>query len=520
MKQHWSFAELLDLEYFISQDQQYSEGSGDRELTERDRAIYLQIKDSCQYNSPTAEKRCLLQAWVASRRASFVHGDGREKALPGKIFQELIRICGWGLFFIALLLGWSLAISFLSYSGRTPVNVSIFLALFVGSQVFFLFLLLFFLVFNRLTGRVSLPVTYSILRKIIFRLAVKLGHLSSATEAQRWLVTLFGRLRYQKKSYGLLFVLPFFLLMQLAGIGFNIGVLAATLFKVLTTDIAFGWQSTVQLSSEVVFHLVQIIALPWAWIVPARLAYPDLMQISGSQMVLKDGIYHLSTMNLVSWWPFLCLAVGVYGLLPRLFLCLAACMKGRSLLSGIKFNTAAQQQVLHRMLTPRLSTASRTEIPPVAAKDEPKPVEKISEPQISEQVVALIPDELFSECSEQELSALVLKKLGLGIDSCQRVDQDGEDEQQIFALWNEDPPKIDSLLLLQEAWQPPIEDFFYILRQLRLLLGPEVLFSILLIGKPGAETIFTEVREQDYTIWRQKIVALGDPYLQSVRLVD
>ena len=79
--------------------------------------------------------------------------------------------------------------------------------------------------------------------------------------------------------------------------------------------------------------------------------------------------------------------------------------------------------------------------------------------------------------------------------------------------------KIDSLLILQEAWQPPIEDFFYFLRQLRVLLGREVLISILLIGKPGAETIFTGVHDQDYTIWQHKIVALGDPYLQCVRLI-
>lgn len=520
MKQHWSLADLLDLEYFLSQDQKSIDSRRDKELAERDRAIYLQIKDSCQPNASPADKRCLLQAWVANRRTSLVQGSGQEEALPGKIFKELTRVCGWGLFFVALLIGWSLAMSFLSYSGTTPVNVTIFFALFVGSQLFFLCILLLFLAFNRLTGRASLPLTYSVLRKILFRLAVRLGRLPSATDAHRWLATFFGRLRRQKKSYGLLLALPFFLLMQVAGIGFNIGVLTATLFKVLATDIAFGWQSTLQLSSEVVFDLVQIIALPWAWIVPAHLAYPDLVQISGSQMVLKDGIYHLATVDLVSWWPFLCLAVGVYGLLPRALLLLAGWLKGRWLISGLRFDTAAQQQVLHRMLTPRLSTESRAEIPPVAVKEEPEPVKEISAPQISEQVVALIPDEIFSDCSEQDLSALVQEKLGLRIERCQRIDQEGEAEQLIpAAIDEEEGLQIDSLLLLQEAWQPPIEDFFYFLRRLRSILGQEVLFSILLIGKPKAETIFTEVREQDYIIWQQKIVALGDPYLQCVCLV-
>ena len=520
MKQHWSLADLLDLEFFLSQDQESLESCRDDELTERDRKIFLEGKDSCKKESSLFDKSCLLRKWVASRRSSFAHGSGQGAVLPGTLFQELIHIFGWGLFFVALLIGWGLAMSFLSYSGTTPVNVSIFLALFVGSQLFFLCILLLFLAFSRLTGRASLPVTYGILRKIIFRLAVKLGRLPSAPDAHRRLATFFGRLRRQKKSYGLLFALPFFLLMQVGGIGFNIGVLTATLFKVLATDIAFGWQSTLQLSSEAVFHLVQIIALPWAWIVPARFAYPNLVQISGSQMVLKDGIYHLATVDLVSWWPFLCLAVAVYGLLPRVLLLLAGWLTGRSLLAGLEFKTAAQQQLLHRMLTPRLSTESRAEIPSVVENEEPEAVKEISEPQISEQVVALIPDEIFTDYSEQELSDLVQRKLGLRIERCQRIDQEGEDEQQILAAINEkEGSPIDSLLLLQEAWQPPIEDFFYFLRQLRSLLGHEVLFSILLIGKPKAETIFTEVREQDYTIWQQKIVALGDPYIQCVRLV-
>ena len=35
-------------------------------------------------------------------------------------------------------------------------------------------------------------------------------------------------------------------------------------------------------------------------------------------MVLKEGIYHLTTPDLVSWWPFLLLAVCFYGFLPRI----------------------------------------------------------------------------------------------------------------------------------------------------------------------------------------------------------
>ena len=98
------------------------------------------------------------------------------------------------------------------------------------------------------------------------------------------------------------------------GIGFNLGVLGATLSKVVFSDMAFAWQSTLQLSPELLAELVRWVALPWSWIVPQ--AYPTLSQIQGSQMVLKEGIAHLSSANLTAWWPFLCCSVAVYGLLP------------------------------------------------------------------------------------------------------------------------------------------------------------------------------------------------------------
>jgi hypothetical protein len=296
--------------------------------------------------------------------------------------------------------------------------------------------------------------------------------------------------------------------------------LSATLLKVLATDIAFGWQSTLQLGSEAVFKLVHLIALPWAWAVPERFSFPDLVQISGSQMVLKDGIYHLATADLVSWWPFLCLAVAVYGLVPRIILLLSGWFTGRALLRGLQFNTAAARQVLHRMLTPRLSTESRVETPAEKVEKEPESVQVVVEPQINRQVLALVPDEIFTDSSEQPLAALVAEKLGLQVDRCLRIDLGEEDAlQDLTALAESKSVQPDSLLILQEAWQPPIEDFFYFLRQLRILLGKEVLISILLIGKPKAATILTEVREQDYMVWQQKTSALGDPFLHCVRLV-
>ena len=519
MKKPWTLADVLDFEFFLSSDQELIDGDGDDQPAERDREIYLQIKELCAPDASAVDRPCLFRQWLSRRREAFLKDAGGSSVLPGGLFRELTRICGWFIFILALFLGWGSAFSFLSYSGTTPVNVSFFFFLFVCSQLLLLTARLVSFLARRLIGGESLPILYTLLRKTILHLAGKIGRLPAAMDSHRWLAGMSGRLKRGQRSYGLLFVLPFFLLIQLGGIGFNLGVLAATLIKVVGTDIAFGWQSTLQLSSETVYRLVRTIALPWSWLLPAGVGYPDPAQIRGSQMILKDGIYHLATVDLVSWWPFLCLSVAVYGLLPRVCLLMSGWLTSRSLLRRLDFTTADHSRLLNRMLTPRLSTESSMENRPDRQEDENEPLEEVVEAQVDGRVLALIPDELFDDCEREELAQLVRERLGQRIKRCLRVDQEVEEEQVLEEIGREQLTGADSLLLLQEAWQPPIEEFFFFLRRLRQLVGDKVLLSIVFIGKPGPETIFTAVGDQDYRIWRKKIDTLGDPYLQCIRLV-
>lgn len=521
MRQRWSPGDLLDLEFLLGRDQEMIDQSQGKDVAGRDRAIYLQIKDMCTESAMPEDSGCLLRLWLSRRRLAFVDNN-QGSVLPGKLFQEVLRIAGWGLFLVALVTGWGLARSFLSYSGTTPINVSTYLGLFVGTQLLLLFSLLVSWLISRLAKRDSFPVTYALLRRILFQLTTKLLRIATTEgSTDLWLAGLTGRLRRQKKMYGVLLALPFFSRIQLAGVGFNIGVLTATLLTVIGKDIAFGWQSSLQLGAETVYHLVRVVGFPWSWIFPEGVAYPDPAQIKGSQIVLKDGLYHLVTGDLVSWWPFLCLCVAVYGLLPRVVLWLAGWFTARSLLGRLVFNTALQQQLLHRMRTPRLQVdpENRVESPTLPINNPPAPPGKTTSPVASGQVVALIPDEIFDECPDEEFAPLVQECLGLQLKNCLRVSgESGADRALLGQLTAEDSTEGPSFLLLQEAWQPPITEFLTFVRDLRGAVGEKTLISIVLIGKPSPDTIFTEVRQQDYAIWRQKVDALADPYLQCLRL--
>ena len=79
--------------------------------------------------------------------------------------------------------------------------------------------------------------------------------------------------------------------------------------------------------------------------------------------------------------------------------------------------------------------------------------------------------------------------------------------------------KSGDIFVLLEAWQPPIEELFSWLDQLRQTIGPAPVIFLALIGKPSPETILTPVQPQHLQTWQLKTAALGDPGLQLIELV-
>jgi hypothetical protein len=190
----------------------------------------------------------------------------------------------------------------------------------------------------------------------------KIGHFAEkridADKANRIRET-YALLGKTKTVYGSVFFWPIFLLSQLFGIFFNIGILGVMFLKVAITDLAFGWQTTLQVAPESVFRFVEMIALPWSWLFSPPIAHPTITQITGSQMILKDGIFHLSTGDLVAWWPFIFLAVFFYAFVPRLILAGAGFYLKRRAIESIDFNHGACDRLVMRMKTPEVDTVSQ-----------------------------------------------------------------------------------------------------------------------------------------------------------------
>ena len=515
----WRICDLIDLEYFLHREAHAEESASLRASRERD--IYLTTLRRPMNGDTPLSRRELIRGWLDAMR------EREESPLPGEVFQEIRRIAMIAAVVLGLVSGIGLALSLLGYTGTEPLNVSAYLGAAVFSQMLLLLLLLLVFCFRAASrSLVRSSVLAGLLGRILANLVFKArarafeGIDGPGREA---LAAATGLLRGRRKVYGTLFFWPVFTAMQSFAVCFNTGLLGATLLRLTGTDVAFGWQSTFQVSSRVVFRIVETIAAPWSGFLPRGLAHPTLAQIEGSRMILKEGIYHLATADLVSWWPFLCLSVIFYGLLPRLVLLVAGVAVQRRLLARLRFDHGDCDALVSRMLSPVVRTTGNPSTPSgerdLLDGEQTPDSRELPPAGVAARFVALVPDEIFEE--SEGLEAVAAKELGVRLTGKKKIGAGTGRDQSVFDFLETvgESEGLDGVFVLQEAWQPPIQETLLFLKGLRGRLGERGKIVVALIGKPAPDTIFTPVREEDWRIWRGKTGALGDPYLRAERLL-
>ena len=499
MRSKWHLKDLLDLEYFLNLE------SDSETAHHRDRSIYLdQILP--RLNQKTSQTSVIIRHWVQIMRRvnTQIHN------LPGKIFAEVQTFLHYGMALAGLCMGGGIAFSILTYHGIRPINIAVYLGLIVGLQLFCLAMLPLALLIRR---RIYLG---SLISKIIIKISQKNGVLSG--EKRMALESTVAMLRSRQRIYRGVFYWPFFSMMQIFGIGFNLGALGVTLIKILISDLAFGWQSTIQFSSQTVYEFVQIASLPWTYFL--KQAHPSLSQIEGSHLVLKEGIYQLSSQALTSWWPFLCLCVVFYGLLPRIVLWGAGLLRQQQALQNLNFNRRDCLLLLRRMQTPLLSTSANTACHTAGLK--------LIEPEDSDQLVGfkqaigLIPDEIADDCQKEPFRKILTANLGFNLQHELIIGTSSEEDCRLLEILREQTQsdgfkQNGTVFLLQEAWRPPIAETLSLIRTIVDLMEDGIL-SIVLIGKPE-DTIFTPVKDADFRIWNHKMTALAEMHICTQRLV-
>lgn len=519
----WTLDDLIDLEYFMHRED-FPMDEPDRGLRhQKERAFYLtDIAPHLDGNGPSAarQSRMVLRRWLDFRRSEDSASLPHDAMLPGTVFRQIHTILITVFLFLGFSSGWGLSFSFLIYKGSAPLNVSSYLGLFVFSQ---LVLILFLLAFAAVSRWRPNHQAFSLIRMGLGALLIHVSlwlkkrydrHLTA--ENRSHFKAALGVIRGKSRNYTGLFPWPIFILTQVFAVFFNLGVLSATLLRVIGSDLAFGWQSTLQLSAEAVHRAVTVLALPWSTLVPPALAHPTLAQIEGSRIILKDGIMQLSTPDLAAWWPFLCFAVLFYGLVPRLIFLISALFLERRALNRLVFSSIAFDRLLLRLRSPSLNTRGELQGAPLRSEHTGFST-SAAIPQTDQQpVIVLVPDDLIDLCTDTELDNRLRTVMGSGLARIVPVSLNMDEDRMII-----EKQLIDAgghMVLLMESWQPPIREIIAYICDLRTLGGQAFRLYILLTGTPTELTLFTTPNARDLTVWKREVAALGDPmiHLESI----
>jgi len=339
MSDRWTPGDILDFEVFLGEEIDSSSTSDELRHWYRN------------YEGKKNPGR-IFRAWLSFRRSSGT------RVLPGITVDRFYRISGIVLLLFGFLAGNGLGWGVLSYAGSQPVNLFPAMTVLIGIP-FFLTLFSVITSFIPPVGRRFRRMMDRVMRTLSFMtdLGRRLGLMDREhTDALTGGIVRFGG---RGMNYRGLIRWSVSMLLQLRAFFFHLGIFTAVLWKGIVQDMAFGWQTTLNVSSRDVFRFIYSLSLPWRELIPP----PSAAQVDGSRIILKNGITGLINSDLTAWWTFLCMAILVYGVLPRLLLFLYSFIRRKISPGRRSFHDARCHQLLLMMSTPGVDVGGNE--PPV-----------------------------------------------------------------------------------------------------------------------------------------------------------
>jgi len=478
----WTLADLIDFEILLSQD--------DADSNAPWRKAWAQRRPEVVPNAGAEARRSLFRAWLDLRRQETA------TQLPGEAISSGWRWLGTIGTAAGIMLGASVTGALLHYKGSEPVNVAWFLACTLGLQWLILLGAGAVGLLRRTTGALDdFQPLHHLLAGLAWLCSTGLRRLPG--EQRERLHARLAILSRKREVYGSLTTWPILVVTQLFAVGYNLGILGILLAHVAATDLAFGWQSTLDLSPEVAHRLVSTVATPWAWFAPN--AHPNLTQITGSRFAYSEGIAVLDRNALASWWPFLSYAVAFYGLLIRGGLLAFATTKLRRTINAWAFDHEGCNALARHLAGPIIHAQSETAALHIPDTSPPS----TAPPSPGRACMALVATDL--EPSPDLARQLLAQAFGLPLTASFPVQIDhpsgNTDALQAIAA---PLHAATTVVVIAPAHRAPIKAIALFLRKITETTGPSREVILLLTGRRTGDG-FAAVPDPDLQHWRNLI---------------
>ena len=500
-----NLAELINLEYQLLKDSDINPVA----LRKRDRKIGQELAIQ---NLSRGE---LFLAWL-KRVQTFNHYS------PGHLLETEHRWFGFFLLILGLMMGGATAASVLSYNGSSPVNIVHFLAVIIGVQL--IMIILFVLNLLPISIKKFIPGSgdfYNFIRELSYlfsRLTAKIfSHLQTVQLTKLWFDL--KQLKIRQKLYGSVekwFVIG---LTQRFSLAFNLGALAACLYLISFSDLAFAWNTTLQISTESFHKIVHIIAIPWSCLFPDVVPSLELVEASRYFRLNAEYLQSPTYTNLPQvvggWWKFLILSLIFYGLLPRIIILSFAKLKLKRVLTKLPLKSADFESLYDRLTHPLFETQAI------------KQQEPISEVALSDSKMTLkfknksctVIKWADLEIPENELAQLLNFRFGWKIkDKLTAGSLDYHSSDATTYKFIKDQKAQNPILILAESWEPPTA-MIHFLKKLRKTTSVDRQIIIGLINSDSKKK-WQPPLLLDLSSWKNELAALADPYLRVESMVE
>jgi len=304
---------------------------------------------------------------------------------PGSRFDATL---GWFHSIVALagmLCGGVVALGMFQSGGPHPVNVLNVLAALVGVQIV---LLLFLLIALLPRHRSTSP---SLVQEVLLRALQSLMTRFMPESDPRLLRDLVARLDTHMGLTRWLLIRA----AQIFGVSFNLAALTCCLARIVFTDVAFGWSTTLSVDATDLRKILKVLSTPWSWLAPKAVPTAEMVQVTqyshleGKYLLRAVGERSAGAPILGGWWRFLILSIATYGFLPRMIVLTLAEFRVRAILRETPIRNEEFRRLVDWMKLPLVTTSSdgSTAAPPAPADGPTSPDPALPPPGSSCEIV-------------------------------------------------------------------------------------------------------------------------------------
>lgn len=285
---------------------------------------------------------------------------------------------------------------------------------------------------------------------------------------------------------------------QWLAVGFYVGALVLALLLVAFTDLAFGWSTTLEVGADGVYQFLSALAAPWAWGLPV--AVPDADLVAQSRYFRLGDSNQVPAARLGDWWPYVCMVVGVYGLLPRVGLLVFASVRLRAARTAMLLDDPQVTALLDRISTPLVQHDASVVVSDQPVVDQPR-ANASTQRQLGSVEAALV---VWNQGGAPGTVAEFLStEYGMTVNGCTELGsvmtaaELGENLDVI-------PEDVRRFVVVTKGWEPPLLEFLDLLTTLRKRFHSATV-AVVPVAVSGDRV---DARERD--IWAHTLARLSD----------